>query len=318
MDPTNLDIFAYTTDQKKLLSLLKQSKEKNGKKLCLMVAPSFVVDFDFLTFVPTLKTLGFDKVTELTFGAKITNENYQKFVKEHYAEYVFGKKKKDKNFQEKFISSVCPASVELIKNQFPQMKKYLLPFTSPMGAMAKVVKKSFPDHTIIFLAPCSAKKFESTKVLDKKGNKIIELTLTFTELKQIIAKEKPKMNIQREKTNSAGFDSFYNDFTKIYPLAGGLCGTLHHKGILKEEDLVAVDGVNNIRELFEKHSDKVFFDILFCQGGCIGGPGVASKMPIFWKKRKVITYSNFAKKEKMNGKQGLDKYTKGIDFSREI
>jgi len=292
----SLGLFSYNEDQKKVLSLLK------GKdKLCLMAAPSFVVDFDYKTFVPTMNALGFDKVTELTFGAKITNKQYEKYIKEN------------KQTQEKFISSVCPASVELIKNKFPELKKFLLPFDSPMGAMAKVCRKCFPKHKIVFLSPCGAKKVEASKLFDKKGKKLIESTVTFCEMKQIIAKEKPKVKNKKNK-----FDSFYNDFTKIYPLAGGLCGTLHHKDILKEKEIISCDGFEKFSDLFKKNQDKVFFDVLFCNGGCIGGMGVASKMPLFFKKRRVISYSNFAKKEKMNGQEGLEKYYKGIDFSRKI
>jgi hypothetical protein len=145
--------FAYSQDQLKLLSLLKESKKKTGKKLVLMSAPSFVVDFDYKTFVSLMKELGFDKVTELTFGAKITNEQYHNYIK------------KNKSKQEKFISSVCPSSIEFIKNSFPEMKKFLLPFDSPMGAMSKVVKKMYPRHNIVFLSPCFAKKLSNTQSL---------------------------------------------------------------------------------------------------------------------------------------------------------
>ncbi|MFA6065490.1 MAG: [Fe-Fe] hydrogenase large subunit C-terminal domain-containing protein [archaeon] len=294
--------FAYSPDQLKLLSLIKESNKRNGKKLVLMSAPAFVVDFDYKPFVPLMKALGFDKVTELTFGAKITNQQYHKYIKSN------------KSAQEKFISSVCPASVELIKNQFPEMKKYLLPFDSPMGAMSKIVKKSYPKHKIIFLAPCNAKKIEASKYLDKKGKRLIELVLTFSEMKQILAKEKV---IPAQVSH--GFDSFFNDYTKIYPLAGGLCGTMNTAGILEKNEMISCDGYESIKRAFrKKNSKKIFFDLLFCTGGCIGGPGVATKLPIFLRKQRVLNYTKIAAKESMKGKQGITKYTKGISFSREL
>jgi len=302
---TTLDFFGYSNDQKEVLSLLRQSRILKDKKICLMAAPSFVVDFDFHTFVPLMKALGFDKVTELTFGARTTNREYEKYIKKN-----IGK-------QEKFISTVCPASVEFVKKSFPELKKFLLPIDSPMGAMAKICKKNFPKHKIVFLAPCNAKKIEASKLLNKKGEKLIDAVVTFTEMKQIVAKEKPLIKIQNGH-NSSGFDCFHNDYTKIYPLAGGLCGTLHHKDLLKENEIAICDGAAEFKQFFEKNKEKVFFDVLFCKGGCIGGAGVSSKLPIFLRKKKVMDYSNFAKKENMNGKQGLDKYTKGISFSKEI
>jgi len=279
----------YNEGQLKVLSLLKKDET-----VCLMTAPSFVVDFNYETFVPLMKALGFEYTAELTFGAKIVNKEYHKYIK------------KNKNKQEKFISSVCPASVNLIKSQYPEMKKYLLPFDSPMVAMAKVIEKNWPNQKNVFLAPCFAKKQEA------KSCKEIHGVVTFKEMKEIISKEKIK-----PKKGSHLFDQFYNDYTKIYPLSGGLSATLHAKDILKKEEMVSCDGCKNIKTLFDKHSDKIFYDILFCNGGCIGGPGVATNKPIFWKRKRVLNYRKDALGEKIGERKGVDKYTQGISFSNE-
>jgi iron only hydrogenase large subunit-like protein len=292
--------FAYSKDQLKVLELLKESKKRKGIKVILMAAPSFVVDFDYNSFIPTMKGLGFDKVTELTFGAKIVNQCYHKYIKEN------------KNKQDKFIATVCPASVELIKNKYPYLKNFLLPFDSPMIAMGKILKKNYPKYKIVFASPCSAKKTEA-KNKKYKGKDLIDAVITFSELKQIVAKEKPKkLNVSHK------FDSFYNDYTKIYPLSGGLGETLDKHGILTKNEMISCDGFKKISRIFDKHLNKTFFDILFCSGGCIGGNGVSSKLPIIMKKQKVLSYRNKSKREKMNGNRGLSKYFKGIDFSREF
>ena len=210
--------------------------------------------------------------------------------------------------QEKFICSVCPACVELVKAKYPEMEKYLLPFDSPMSAMAKVIDKNWPNQKNVFLAPCFAKKREA-----KKYPNLIHATITFSELKDIVSKEKPT-----PLKGSHLFDRFYNDYTKIYPLAGGLSATLHSKDILTKEEMVAKDGVKNLQKLFDKHSDKKFYDILFCNGGCIGGPGVASNKPIFVKRKRILSYRKGAKTEKIGKRKGLDKYTEGLDFSTEF
>lgn len=310
MDYTTLDFFGYNEDQKKVLALLKESRF-GGEKIALMTAPSFVVDFDPESFVPLMRGLGFDKITELTFGAKIVNQHYHKFIHDHYSSYVSNGKKKDENFQKVFIASVCPASVSLIQTQHPELTKYLLPFVSPMGAMAKIIKKNFPKYKIVFLSPCGAKKVEATKILQRNKKPLIDACVTFLEMKQIIAKEKP------QKMGSKKFDSFYNDYTKIYPLSGGLSSTLHYKGILKKEEIVFEDGCADLQRLFSNHPDKVFYDILFCDSGCIGGPGVASRKPIFWRKNRVINYRNKSRRNKAGKRIGLEKYTKGLDFSMD-
>jgi glycosyltransferase involved in cell wall biosynthesis len=84
-----------------------------------------------------LKKLGFKEVTELTFGARMVNWAYANYVKEHPK-------------QELFISSPCPTVVALIKNQYPEFIKYLIPVVSPMVAMAKICEKLNPNrYTII-------------------------------------------------------------------------------------------------------------------------------------------------------------------------
>jgi iron only hydrogenase large subunit-like protein len=282
----------YSNSQKKVLSILKKKE-----KVCLMVAPSFVVDFEYKSFVPLMKALGFDKVSELTFGAKIVNEHYHKYIKEN----------KSKKGCEKFISSVCPLSVELVKNRCPELKKFLLPFDSPMVATAKILRKEYPKHKIVFLSPCSAKKVEAA------NSGLIDAALTFKEMKGILVKEKPG-----SKTSfSHLFDRFYNDYTKVYPLSGGLSKTLHSKDILKKEEIVSCDGCTDLLKLFSKHSDKIFYDILFCDGGCIGGNGVASSLSISARRRKVLDYKKIADKEKIPEKRiGLKKYTKDLNFEK--
>ena len=287
--PAFIEDRGYTKDQLRVLSLLASHEE-----VCLMVAPSFVVDFDYKKFVPLMKGLGFDSVTEVTFGAKIVNEQYHKYISE----------KKSK--QKKFIASVCPSCVNLVKSKYPELKKYLMPFDSPMVAMGKIIQKNWRNQKIVFLAPCSAKKIEALSFPN-----LISATLTFKEMKEIIFKEKTK-----PRKVSHLFDRFYNDYTKIYPLSGGLAATLHVKDILKKEETISCDGLRNIDSALAK--DKVFYDILFCDGGCIGGNGVDTKTPSFMKKYSVLSYRKFAKKESSNGRIGLRKYTKGISFSRDF
>src|SRR4030043_218032 len=101
------------------------------EKSVAMLAPSFVVDFSYPNIISQLKGLGFDKVVELTFGAKMINREYHKIL-EHSKELV--------------ISSVCPGIVETIKAKYPQYKKNLINVDSPMSATAKICRKIYPEH----------------------------------------------------------------------------------------------------------------------------------------------------------------------------
>jgi iron only hydrogenase large subunit-like protein len=221
----------------------------------------------------------------------------------------------NKNKQKKFIASVCPSIVAIVKTQFPEMKKFLLPFDSPMVATAKVLRKQNPNYKIIFLAPCNAKKIEA------KESGIIDGVVNFTEMKEIIQNEQPCAINSTEKSHL--FDRFYNDFTKIYPLGGGLSATLHSKDILKKNEIICCDNCKlvSIKKIFNKYmgkNEKKFFDLLFCPGGCIGGPGVESKSSIARRRKKILDYRSFANKEKIGKRKGLTKYTKGISFRKKF
>jgi iron only hydrogenase large subunit-like protein len=275
----------YNDDQKKVLGILK-----NKQKSFLMAAPSFPIDFEYNSFVSTMKKLGFTKVSELTFGAKIVNKEYREYINSHKE-------------QKMFITSPCPSIVNIIRNQFPDYAKYLMPFCSPMTAMAKVIKHNYPDYKIVFLSPCFAKKIEA------KEAKIIDAAVTFREMKEIIANEKIKMPKKK-----LYFDKFYNEYTKIYPINGGLAKTMNAKNIFKKNEMVSCSFCKNLREIFEKNSEKKFFDLLFCKGGCIGGPGIISPESAIKKRQKVLDYKDYSEQEVMGKKRGLNKHLEGIDF----
>ena len=109
---------------------------KNNEAVA-MLAPTFAIDFKYPNIIGMLRKLGFKEVTELTFGARMVNWAYANYVKEHPK-------------QELFISSPCPTVVALVKAQYPDFVKYLMPVVSPMAAMAKVYKKFNSNCKVIY------------------------------------------------------------------------------------------------------------------------------------------------------------------------
>jgi len=282
---------------KELTKLIKDLKAK--KKMIAMIAPSFVIDFDYNTIVTRLKEIGFDKVTEVTFGAKIVNEEYHKILKEN------------PHFK---ISSACPTIVTLIKKEFPHYKKNLVKIVSPMVAMGRILNKNYPNHKVVFIGPCFQKKLEA-----KTFSKNIYNAIMFKELKQLFEHwEKEKLEKRKIKVNT--FDSFYNDYTKIYPLTGGMKDSLHYKGIVHENKIIVEDGIPNLIKLLNSDMPEhiEFLDILNCPGGCIGGPGIISTESVRKRKEKIKKYLIVSKRKKIGGKRiGLNKFVKGIDFTRK-
>jgi iron only hydrogenase large subunit-like protein len=279
--------------QKEVNELLLDIKQK--KKLVAMLAPSFVVNFDYPQIIGQLRELGFDKVVELTFGAKMINRDYHKILEN------------SKNKKGLVISTVCPGIVETVNNVFPEQRKNMIRVDSPMVAMGKICKKYYPNHKRVFFSPCTF------KIIEAKKTGTIDLVLGCNELKKILDEKR----IKPKKNSKLMFDKFYNDYTKIYPTSGGLSKTAHLKGILKPEEMKVIDGVADVKKFLEKPNPKIkFLDCTFCIGSCIGGPLNNQSLTLAQRKKRIDNYVNVAKKEKMlPNTKGIVKEAKGIKFS---
>ena len=266
---------------------------RKGTKLVAMLAPCFVAQFDYPQIIGQLRALGFDKVVELTFAAKIVNHEYHKILKD------------SKGF---LISTVCPGVVSTIKTKFPQYNKNLIKVYSPMIVMGKVCRKLYPNHKIVFVSPCNFKKIEAKTTDD------VDVVIDMTELAELMKKN--KINSKNIKSNMK-FDKFYNDYTKIYPLAGGLSKTAHIKQIMNLEKSRSIDGIAKVIEFLKKPDKQVkFLDANFCVGGCIGGPLLTKERSLEEKKERVLDYVKMALKEKIpGGEKGVFKEAKGIKIT---
>ena len=136
--------------------------------MAAIIAPSFPAEFsdipDYHVLIGMIKSLGFEYVAEVSFGADLVADRYKKLVSEN------------KNF---YISSDCPSIVNYVKFYHPALVDNLAPVVSPMVAMSRVVTQKYGnDIKIVFIGPCVAKKAESTE---------IDEAITFTELRDMIA-----------------------------------------------------------------------------------------------------------------------------------
>lgn len=276
--------------------------DKKKKYLC-MLAPSFVSVYEYPDIVYRLRALGFEKVVEVTFGAKMTNINYYQILKE--------------GNDRTWISSPCPTLVNVIRGKYPHLLRNLVPVHSPMGSMGLICRKHFPEYVNVFVGPCLTKKMEA-KELDS-----VDEVLTFKELDDLFI----KYSIPEKITDSkyiCTFDKFYNDYTKIYPLSGGLSNTLQYEHILKKKDILVMEGMSNIVKILDGFKDGYyknykFLDILTCEGGCINGPGINYQYPVKERIKRVKRYKEYATRyEKDLGRAGRKIDAKGIEFSRKF
>ena len=277
------------------------------EKIIVLLAPSFPVDFHYPEIIINLKMIGAEKVVELTYAAKLINMEYERILKEH----------PDK----RYICPNCPTVVKMIEYKYPELKEFIIDVSSPMVIMDRFVKKEYgPEYKTLFIGPCFAKKMEAKHY----G---IDYAITFKELQDIFTYNKENNIIWKEITYSVtedgtpDFDKFYNDYTKVYPLAWWVADSLHIKGIVDASQILVVDWPKNLDAGFQefKNNPNVrFLDILACEWWCIGGPGMMSKEPIEERKQKVLDYKHYCKKDKIWSKLGKFKYGEGLDLTRNI
>jgi iron only hydrogenase large subunit-like protein len=242
------------------------------KKLVAMVAPSFPIVYSYPSIIKMLKNLGFSYVVEVAVGAKKTNEELLELLE------------KDPNAR--FITSPCPTIVRMVKQQMPEYAKYFThDVDSPMVATAKICKEKYPECQPIFIGPCIVKKLEAKE----DHPELNMLVLNYAELSQVFS----HFNIQEEQNVTDQFDISESGMARIYPVDGGLS---HSSGAIQkmgEEKVKVVSGwqncINAIKE-FDANPNIRLLDILFCEGGCIGGPGIKSTLNTEERKKKILDY----------------------------
>lgn len=254
-----------TKELTELLDLLKKKE-----KLAAMLAPSFPIDYSYPETIGRLKRTGFDYVVEVARGAVDTNEQ------------VIEELSKDP--QKRIITSPCPSCVGYIKAQRPELAPYLSASDSPMTATAKLVLEKFPQYKPVFIGPCLTKKIEA-----QYRKELNILAITFKELTELFAILKIEEN---DEDLRAQFDIF-GPKTRLYPISGGLCQSAGIAEYLAEDEYMMVSGINNLGpalDEFAKNKNIRLLDILFCDGGCINGPGIISKEPLAKRRHKVIKF----------------------------
>ncbi len=255
-------------DVDKLVQLLQ-----NKQKLVAMLAPSFPIMYDSQEIIAKLKRIGFQKVVEVSVGAKETNRQLVEFIKSHP--------------RSRFITSPCASFVQFIKTKHREFLPYLaVEVDSPMVATTKIVREKFPEYQPIFIGPCVVKKLEALQ--DHPELNI--LVLTYKELEETF-----KQLITNNQSLSTEKFDLSESSTRLYPTDGGLTESSGVRNILSDDEIRVISGWKNCESAlmeFQNNPKIRLLDILFCEGGCISGPGVISSLSTEERKKKIIDYSS--------------------------
>ncbi len=255
--------FGAITDKSFILNViddLKKSENNTKYKVFAIVAPSISSQFTYAKLgqvITGLKELGFYTVIEAALGADMVAHAESQELAE-------------KGF---LTSSCCPAFVDYVEKNFPDLAPFVSHNLSPMATIAKYIKEHEAPCKTIFIGPCTAKKAE---VQREEVKHYVDVAMTFEELQALFdSREIDITTLEEGVLDNASY------FGRIFARCGGLSDAvaegLKEQGIDFEVKPVSCDGIDACRlALLQKSKGKLdanFIEGMACNGGCIGGAG---------------------------------------------
>ncbi len=255
--------FGAITDKSFILDvidMLKDSENNSKYHVYAIVAPSISSQFSYAKLgqvISGIKALGFHSVIEVALGADMVA-------------YAEGAELAEKGF---LTSSCCPAFVNYIEKQFPDLLDKVSHNLSPMGTIAKYIKETDTNSKIVFIGPCTAKKMEFQR---EKVRPYVDSVLTFEELQALLDSRDIEIStLEEDVLDNASY------YGRIFARSGGLADAVRQS--LKEQNIdfdfkpISCDGIEACRAALLRASKGVlpgnFIEGMACIGGCIGGAG---------------------------------------------
>ncbi|MBW7572080.1 4Fe-4S dicluster domain-containing protein [Caproiciproducens faecalis] len=274
--------FGAIVDKSYVLNVMQMIRDSNhGKnyRVYAAVAPAIASQFSYAKIgqiVSGLHQIGFHKVVEAALGADIT-----------------ARKEAEELAEKEFLTtSCCPAFVQYIKTNFPELEQNISGNVSPMVETARLIKMIDKTAKVVFIGPCIAKKMEFQK---EELHGIVDSVITFEELQAIFG----GLNIQPEELEEKKLnDASY--FGRIFARNGGVTEAVFN--VLQQEnsdfqvDPVICDGLEECRAALLKASKgklaENFIEGMACVGGCAGG---AACLSLNHAMKNRMSIDNFAK-----------------------
>ena len=244
-----------------VIDFIKKSEGNTQYKVYAVVAPSISSQFTYAKLgqvVAGIKALGFHTVVEAALGADMVAWDEARELTE-------------KGF---LTSSCCPAFVDYVKRQFPELAAHVSHNMSPAATISKYIKTVDPTAKVVFIGPCTAKKMEFQQ---ERIRPYIDAVMTFEELQALLdSRDIEIASLPEDVLDNASY------YGRIFARSGGLTDAVRQA--LKEQGMedfdyrpVTCDGIEACRTALLQASKKVlggnFIEGMACTGGCIGGAG---------------------------------------------
>ncbi len=258
------------TKAKKVRDDLSRARDlfKRKRRVMASVSPSYVGEFAGIEppfLIAALKKLGFEGVSETALGAQQVSARVAEQLKQSDAKLT--------------ISSACPAAVDFVQKYLPEQADCITPILSPLLSHCRLLRKIYGDDIgIIFIGPCASKKQEVDRHPD-----ILDVALTYQDLHRWFREE----GIDPLSMLPGGDDVFQPEAANegaLYPVEGGMNETIRLFGDFSDVRFMTLAGVYCINraltglKIDELHN-RVFVEILACQGSCVHGPCTSKSRP---------------------------------------
>ncbi len=254
--------FGAIFDKCEVFDVLKEMRD--GKKVIAMVAPAVLAQFGkpIEQVYGALKSIGFNDIVEVAYGAEETIRRESKELKEKISEG-----------QPFMTTSCCPAYVNLAKKHIPEIVKYVSSTGSPMHYTAEYAKEKFGEDCVtVFIAPCASKKAEGA------ADANVDFVWTFREIEAVIK----GMGIDIESTMPySPAETASRDAHNFAKTTGVFTAVKNYIGFDELEGVVIAD-LNKKNIAMLKGYAKTgkcpgkLVEVMSCPGGCITGPCACS------------------------------------------
>jgi len=243
---------------------------KSGRKVFCSLAPSVSSEFpdSVDSVVVALKRLGFFATSETAIGAALVNASIEAYASEHDGRC-------------NWISTACPTVVQIVKKYYPSLVPSLSKVPSPLQCHSAYLRKLYgQDIGIVFIGPCIAKKIEAD---ENPGYP--DFALTYGELRTWLEEESLDLEVIAGELNIGvetvpPFLPSAAGKSTLYPVEGGMIASLAWGKDPFQTNAVAISGseqvVSTLAGMVADNRNTDFLELLFCEGGCINGPGTAS------------------------------------------
>lgn len=235
---------------------------RKGHRMVLLPAPSIAGQFPGTPgqFFTAIHLLGFAAVREVSFGAEQTAR--------HEAAEFEGRMA---DGQQLMTSSCCPAYMQAIEKEVPELRPFVSETPTPMQYAARSVKDAEPESITVFAGPCVAKRVEGMK------EDAVDYVITFEELGALLIAA--GIDVLECKEFETETDDSPDAEARGFAVSGGVSAAV--RKLCPDDSLkpFVVNGLDRkTLRLLRSFAIKGgcpgnFIELMACEGGCVAGPG---------------------------------------------